>query len=125
MEQLLSRHPGVPIQLTQAPVSNNGGIRLKYERLDKMRIFETQSGLTRLLIYLLYEGSSNVTRAIDEANIYQHQMFPSIRKATEAGLITSDFDSESPYRARKLAVTDKGKYIAKRLDEIDIALASK
>lgn len=88
-----------------------------------MRIFETQSGLTRLRMYLLYEGPSNVTRAIDEANIYQHQIFPSIRKATEAGLITSDFDSDSPYRARKLELTDKGKYIAKRLDEINQAIS--
>ncbi len=69
---------------------------LKYEWLDKMRIFETQSGLTCLLIYLLYEGSSDFTRAIDQPNIYRHQMFQSMRKATEAGLITPDFDSDFP-----------------------------
>ena len=90
-----------------------------------MRLFETQSGLTRLLIYQLYEWSSNVSKAIDDANIYRHQMFPSIRKATEAGLITSDFDPESPHRARRLELTDKGKYIAKRLDEINDALSGK
>ena len=40
---------------------------LKYERLDNMRIFETQSGLTRLLICMLYDGLSDVTRVTDEA----------------------------------------------------------
>ena len=59
-----------------------------------MRIFETMFGLTCLLIYRLYEGTSNVTGAIDGANIYQHQMFPSMRKATGARLIASDFDSD-------------------------------
>ena len=89
-----------------------------------MRIFETQSGLSRLLIYLLYEGSSNVRTAIDAANIHEHQMYPSIRKATEAGLITSDFDQNSVYRERRLELTEKGRYIAKRLDEINMALTN-
>lgn len=61
-----------------------------------MRTFETQYGLTLLLIYLLYKGSSDDTRAIDESNIYLHHGFQSIRKATGAGLINWDFDSDSP-----------------------------
>ena len=60
---------------------------------------------------------------IDTANIHEHAVYPSIKKATALGLITSDFDPDSPHRARKLELTDKGKFIAKRLDEINQAIS--
>ena len=92
------------------------------KELEPMKVFETQSGLARLLIYIHLRGPTNVSNVIDIANIHEHAVYPSIKKATALGLITSDFDTESPHRARKLELTDKGKYIAERLDEINKAL---
>jgi len=123
--QLSSTCVSCSYPLAQPPTSPSGGVTLDYERLDRMKIFESQSGLTRSPICLHHEGSSNVTTAIDKTNINQHQMYPSIRKAMEAGFITSDFDMDSHYRARRLQLTEKGNYIAKRLDEISISLTGK
>lgn len=99
--------------------------RLIDKELEPIKVLETQSELARLLIYIFLRGPTNVSSLIDTANIHEHAVYPSIKKATALGLITSDFDPDSPHRARKLELTDKGKYIAKRLDEINIALASK
>ena len=95
------------------------------KELEPMKVFETQSGLARLLIYIYLRGLINVSNVIDIANIHEHAVYPSIKKATGLGLITSDFDPESPHRARRLELTDRGKYITKRLDEINNALSGK
>ena len=94
------------------------------KELEPMKVFETQSGLARLLIYIFLKGPTNVSNVIDIANIHEHAVYPSIKKATALGLITSDFDPDSPYRARKLELTEKGRYIAQRLDEINNALSN-
>ena len=72
------------------------------KELEPIKVFETQSGLARLLIYIYLRGRTNVSNVIDIANIHEHAVYPSIKKATGLGLITSDFDPDSPHRARRL-----------------------
>ncbi|MBX8635179.1 MAG: hypothetical protein KIY09_01905, partial [Thermoplasmata archaeon] len=62
---------------------------------------------------------------IDASNIYPNVGYAAARKATELGLITMDFDPEAVHRTRKLELTEKGRYVAKRLDEINTAFSGK
>ena len=93
------------------------------KELEPIKVLETQSGLARLLIYILLRGPTNVSNVIDTANIHEHAIYPSIKKATALGLITSDFDQDSPHRARRLELTEKGRHIAERLNEINEMLS--
>ena len=94
------------------------------KELEPMKVFETQSGLARLLLFLYLEGPENMTLMIDTSNIYPNVGYAAARKATELGLITMDFDPIATYRTRKLQLTEKGRFIAKRLDEINNALST-
>lgn len=82
-------------------------------------MFEKQSGLSRLLIFLLLNGSCNISYMIDTSNINANVAYVSVRKATEMKLITSDYDEKSDRRLRRLELTEKGRKIAKLLSEVN------
>ena len=90
-----------------------------HERLEPIRVFEKQSGLSRLLIFLYLQGSRNISYTIDATNIQPNVAYTAVRKATDLKLITSDYGEESNYRVRKLELTDKGRKIAEHLSEIN------
>ena len=94
------------------------------DKIEPIRAFEKQSGLARLLLFLYLEGPGNMTWMIDASNIYPNVGYAAARKATELGLITMDFDPDAVHRTRKLELTEKGRYVAKRLDEINDALSN-
>ena len=94
-------------------------------KIEPIRAFEKQSGLARLLLFLYLEGPGNMTWMIDASNIYPNVGYAAARKATELGLITMDFEPDAVHRTRKLELTEKGRYIAKRLDEINKAISGK
>ena len=94
------------------------------DKIEPIRAFEKQSGLARLLLFLYLEGPGNMAWMIDASNIYPNVGYAAARKATELGLITMDFDPDAVHRTRKLKLTDKGRYVAKRLDEINNALSN-
>lgn len=92
------------------------------DKIEPIRALEKQSGLARLLLFLYLEGPGSMSWMIDTSNIYPNVGYAAARKATELGLITMDFDPKATYRTRKLQLTEKGRFIAKRLDEINKTL---
>ncbi|MBX8636424.1 MAG: hypothetical protein KIS30_09310 [Thermoplasmata archaeon] len=94
------------------------------EQLEPIKVIEKQSGLSRLLIFLYLEGSSNIGYMMDVTNIHHNQAYAAVRKAVDLKLITSTYGEESNYRVRKLALTEKGETIARLLCKINMALCS-
>ncbi|MBX8636427.1 MAG: hypothetical protein KIS30_09325 [Thermoplasmata archaeon] len=93
------------------------------EKLEPIRVLEKQSGLSRLLIFLLLNGDCNISYMIDASNINPNVAYTSVRKATDLHLITSDYDGGSFQRIRMLKLTDKGRKIAGHLSVINDILA--
>ena len=76
--------------------------------MEPIKVFEKQSGLCRLLIFLLLNGGCNISYMIDTSNINANVAYTSARKATEMKSITSEYGEESTQKARKLQLTEKG-----------------
>ena len=91
--------------------------------MEPIKVLEKQSGLSRMLIFLLLNGSCNITYMIDTSNINANVAYTSVRKATELKLITSDYDEMSDRRLRRLELTEKGRKIAKLLSEVNDLLS--
>ena len=86
---------------------------------NPIKIFEKQSGLIRLLIYLNDNPPTNVQSIVEDSDIYPNIMYPSIRKAKELGLISEEIDN-SKYPPRKVFhLTENRKLVAKKLKEIE------
>ncbi len=91
--------------------------------MEPIKVLEKQSGLSGMLIFLLLNGSCNITYMIDTSNINTNVAYTSVRKATELKLITSDYDEMSDRRLRKLKLTEKGRKMAKLLSEVNDILS--
>jgi len=86
---------------------------------NPIRMFEKQSGLIRLLIYLNDNPPTNVQSIVYDSDIYPNIMYPSIWKVKELGLIKEEIDN-SKYPPRTiLSLTEKGKLVAQKLKEIE------
>ena len=94
------------------------------EQLERIKVIEKQSGLSRVLIFLYLEGSSNIEHVMDATNIHHNQAYAAIRKATDLKLMTSRYCEESNHRVRKLALTEKGETIAELLCKVNMVLCS-
>ena len=86
---------------------------------NPIRVFEKQSGLIRLLIFLLDHQPINVQSVIENTDIYPNIMYASLRKSKDLGLITSRTDSRSYPPRNMISLTDRGKKVAKLLKEIE------
>jgi DNA-binding MarR family transcriptional regulator len=93
------------------------------EQLEPIKVIEKQSGLSRLLIFLYLEGSSNIGYMMDVTNIHHNQAYAAVRKAVDLKLITSTYGEESNYRVRKLALTEKGRKVAMHLSDVNEILS--
>ena len=93
------------------------------DKIEPIRALDKQPGLTRLLPFLYLEGPGNMTWMTDTSNIYPNVGYAAAGKATELGPVTMDFDPDATYLTRKLQLTDRGRYIAKRLNDINNALS--
>ena len=86
--------------------------------MDVLRTLEKRSGLLRLIVYLAQDGEKPLTEVLKETEIPVHQLYSSIEKAKEMGLVDSRIDNDS-YPARNLIFcTLKGRRVAKKLLEI-------
>jgi predicted transcriptional regulator len=86
---------------------------------NPIKVFEKQSGLIRLLIYLNDNPPTNIQSIVDNSEIYPNIMYPSIKKAKEIGLINEEIDnSKYPHRT-VLHLTERGKLVAQKLKEIE------
>ena len=86
--------------------------------MDPLKVLEKQSGFLRLLVYLSDRKEKTLTEILDETDIPVHQLYASIEKAKELGLVKTRID-KGRYPARNLvAITPKGKGVAMKLREI-------
>jgi len=86
--------------------------------MDVLKVLEKQSGFLRLLVYLLENGEKQITDIINNAEIPVHQLYASIEKGKELGLINTRIDN-SIYPARNLVyLTERGRKIAEKIKEI-------
>jgi DNA-binding MarR family transcriptional regulator len=86
--------------------------------MDSLRILEKQSGFLRLLVYLYENGEKPLTAIMDETGIPVHQLYASIRKAEELGLVKTRID-DGKYPPRSIvSLTKRGKKVAERILEI-------
>ena len=88
-------------------------------REEPVRLFEKQSGLIRLLIYILQEGPSNIQKVIDTTDIYPNIMFSSLKKAKAAGLIITKRDKNTYPPKNIIYLTEKGRLVAEKFREIN------
>lgn len=82
---------------------------------NPIKVFEKQSGLIRLLIYLNDNPPTNVQSIVDDSGIYPNIMYPSIRKAKELGLISEEIDNSKYPPRTVLHLTEKGKLVSQKL----------
>lgn len=86
--------------------------------MDVLKVLEKQSGFMRLLFYLFKNDKKQITEIINNTDIPVHQLYASIEKGKELGLIDTVIDN-SKYPARNLVfLTEKGEKVAQKLDEI-------
>ncbi|MGC9193636.1 MAG: hypothetical protein ACP5FQ_07040 [Thermoplasmata archaeon] len=85
---------------------------------EPIKIFEKQSGLIRLLIYLLDHQPINIQSIIDNTDIYPNIMYSSLNKSKDLGLIDSKIDKSSYPPKNMISLTVKGEKVARKLKEI-------
>ena len=83
------------------------------EKLWKpIRVLEKQSGLSRLLFFLLLNIDCKISYMVDVTNMHTNAAYAAVRKATDLKLIISDYGEESDYSAHELVPSEKGKRVA-------------
>ena len=86
--------------------------------MDPLKIIEKQSGFFRLISYLYSTEGKPLTTVLEETEIPVHQLYSSIEKGKELGLISTSVDiSKYPPRSI-LSLTVKGKKVAEKIGEI-------
>ena len=60
--------------------------------MDPLKVLEKQSGFLRLLAYLSDKKEKALTEILDETDIPVHQLYSSIEKAKELGLVKMRID---------------------------------
>ena len=86
--------------------------------MDPLKVLEKQSGFLRLLVYLSDKKEKTLTEILDETYIPVHQLYASIEKAKELGLVKTRVD-KGKYPPRNLiTVTEKGKVVSDKIKEM-------
>ena len=76
---------------------------------DPLKMIEKQSGFIRLIWYLDSSGEKPLTTILDDTEIPVHQLYSSIEKGKELGLISTVIDG-SKYPPRSIiSLTVRGK----------------
>ncbi len=79
--------------------------------MDSLRLIEKQSGFLRLIYYLGENGEKPLTEILDETGIPVHQLYSSIEKGKELGIVKTRVDN-SKYPPRNLiSLTKKGERV--------------
>lgn len=86
--------------------------------MDVLRAMERQSGLLRLIVHLAGDGERPLTTILEETDISVHQLYSSIEKAREMGLVASRIDHGTYPNRNMISCTPAGKRVAGKLEEI-------
>ena len=86
--------------------------------MDPLKVLEKQSGFLRLLVYLSGKKEKTLTELLDETDIPVHQLYASIEKAKELGLVKTRIDKKKYPPRNIIEITGKGKKVAMKLREI-------
>ena len=86
--------------------------------MDPLKVLEKQSGFLRLLVYLSGKKEKTLTEILDETNIPVHQLYASIEKAKELGLVKTRVDKGKYPPRNIIEITGKGKNVALKIGEI-------
>jgi len=89
---------------------------------NPIRVFEKQSGLIRLLIYLVDHEPINIQSVIENTDIYPNIMYASLQKAKKLSLISTKSDRSTYPPRNMISLTDKGRKVAEKLKEIEEVL---
>jgi hypothetical protein len=89
---------------------------------NPIKVFEKQSGLIRLLIYLVEHEPINVKSVIENTNIYSNIMYALLQKVKKRSLISTKSDHPTYLPLNMISFTDKGRKVAEYLKKIEVML---
>lgn len=82
-----------------------------------------QTSACRVLVYLLKNDGSTVSDILNKGDFSQTSLYNALRKLKDAGLIEEKLEETFP-RRRLISLTDKGRSVAEKLEEIERVLES-
>jgi len=80
---------------------------------------EGQKGILRVLILMKDKGEINYYSIIKESDLYDRVLRLSLKKLKELGLIESRLDHSTYPPRNMISLTDKGRKVAEKLEEIE------
>ena len=90
--------------------------------MQKIRVFEKQSGLLRLIVFLDEQDEYLLSKIWADAGISINQGYRSVEKAKQMGLIRQKVDASSYPPKNMISLTPKGKKVAELLKKIEAVL---
>ena len=90
-----------------------------------VELLEHQSGIIRILLYLLDHGQAYQMELADAGGMYDRIVTVGLAKLESLGLVRRWVDENWPTPKKMSALTDKGIKVAEKLKEIDILLTGK
>ena len=90
--------------------------------MQKIRVFEKQSGLLRLIVFLDEQDEYLLSKIWADAGISINQGYRSVEKAKQMGLIRQKVDASSYPPRNMISLTPKGKKVAELLKKIEVVL---
>ena len=90
--------------------------------MQRIRVFEKQSGLLRLIVFLDERDEYLLSKIWADAGISINQGYRSVEKAKQMGLIRQKVDGSSYPPKNMISLTPKGKKVAELLKKIEEVL---
>ncbi|MBX8638684.1 MAG: hypothetical protein KIY11_10090 [Thermoplasmata archaeon] len=90
--------------------------------MQRIRVFEKQSGLLRLIVFLDEQDEYLLSKIWADAGISINQGYRSVEKAKHMGLIRQKVDASSYPPKNMISLTPKGKKVAELLKKIEEVL---
>ena len=106
--------------LTYFALSNKKSLKARSNtiQVDPLKVLEKQSGILRLLVYLAEDGEEPLTEVRDDTDIPVHQLYSSIEKCKEMGLVKTRIDNTKYPPKNLIYVTEKGRKVAGKLNDV-------
>lgn len=90
-----------------------------------VELLEHQSGIIRILLYLLDHGQAYQMELADAGGMYDRIITVGLAKLESLGLVRRWVDENWPAPKKMSALTEKGIKVAEKLKEIDTLLTGK
>ena len=90
--------------------------------MQRIRVFEKQSGLLRLILFLDEQEEYLLSKIWADAGISINQGYRSVEKAKQMCLIRQKVDASSYPPKNMISLTPKGKKVAELLKKIEVVL---